>query len=481
MASTSQSLRNASQSGSQFDSESRLPSVFKAQRIAYDSQPAPSGKQRQQHLTVLLDLLLEHQEDFVSALDADFGGRSRNETLFAEIFTSVTALKHSRSHVEKWMRREYRPLDWPLQPARAYLEPQPLGVVGIVSPWNYPIFLTMSPIASALAAGNRVMLKPSELTPRTAELLQRLLATRFAEDHVAVIPGGPDVGEAFVRLPFDHLLFTGSTAVGRHVMKAASDNLTPVTLELGGKSPVLIADDASLNDVAQDVMYGKLLNAGQTCIAPDYILIPKSRQEDLVAALRTWANAFYPEGANSKDYSAIINERHHARLTRYVAEAESAGVRVIRLFEDGAGRRMGPVLLIDPPDDLSVMRDEIFGPVLPIKTVETLSTAIDYVNANPRPLVLYLFAKNQQDIHEVLRRTVSGGVCINDTLVHVCADDLPFGGVGASGMGSYHGKEGFDTFSRRKPIFARRLPGLGRSLRPPYGKIHDWMRKILIG
>ncbi|MEO8029187.1 MAG: coniferyl aldehyde dehydrogenase, partial [Bryobacteraceae bacterium] len=393
----------------------------------------------------------------------------------------VTALRHAIGHVADWMKREQRPVDWPLQPGRAFLSPQPLGVVGIVSPWNYPIFLMMSPLASALAAGNRVMLKPSELTPRTGELLRKLIAGEFAEDHVAVLLGGPKVGEAFTKLPFDHLLFTGSTAVGRHVMRAASENLTPVTLELGGKSPALIADDANLSSAAEDIVYGKLLNAGQTCIAPDYLLVSRSKVGALVQALKAAATKYYPDGGSSPDYTGIIDDRHFDRLQNYVREAIEAGVSMEKLFEGGSGRRMSPVVLIDPPNGLHVMQEEIFGPVLPIISVESMDAAVDYVNARPRPLVLYLFSKSRSVIDDVLRRTVSGGVCVNDTLVHVCVDGLPFGGVGASGMGSYHGKEGFETFSRNKPVFARRMPGLGRSLRPPYGKIHEWMRRILIG
>ncbi len=473
MASTSQSFKSASAS----DGE-RLQTVFDAQRAAFAAKPHPTARERKQHLSWALSLLLDHQDDFIAALDQDFGGRSRHETLFAEIFTSVNALKHARKHVSEWMKREYRALDWPMQPGKAFLDPQPLGVVGIVSPWNYPVLLTMSPLAAALAAGNRVMLKPSELTPRTSELLRKLLAERFAEDHVAVVTGDADTGAAFTRIAFDHLLFTGSTAVGRRVMKAASENLTPVTLELGGKSPTLIADDANLTSAAEDIMYGKLLNAGQTCIAPDYILVSRARVDELVRALRAAANKFYPKGAESKDYSAIINARHHARLMGYLEEAD--GVHIEKLFADAPGRRMGPVVLIDPPDSLAVMREEIFGPLLPIKTVASIDESIEYVNRNPRPLVLYLFSKAQATIDRVLERTVSGGVCINDTLVHICVDSLPFGGVGASGMGQYHGREGFDTFSRRKPVFARRMPGLGRSLRPPYGRIHEWMRRILI-
>lgn len=478
MASTSQSFESKQANPA---ASAGLSAILERQRAAFLRHPYPSAAERRAHLQRALEVLRRYQSKLGSALDADFGGRARQETALAEVFTSAAALKHARRHLASWMRREYRPVAWPIQPARAWIDPQPLGVAGIISPWNYPVFLTFSPLAGALAAGNRVMLKLSEFTPRTGELIGEMLSSVFEEDHVAVVLGGSSVGEEFSRLPFDHLLFTGSTAVGRHVMRAAAENLTPVTLELGGKSPVIAAPDASAGRVARDVMYGKLLNAGQTCIAPDYLLVPAAKLRETADALFEAAHTFYPGGAASPDYTAIVNDRHHARLTGYLEEAAARGVEARRLFADGPGRRMAPVVLIDPPQDLAVMQDEIFGPILPLIPYGTLDDAIAFVNARPRPLVLYAFSRHQPSLDAISRSTVSGALCINDTLVHVCADDLPFGGVGASGMGHYHGKDGFDAFSKRKPVFARRFAGVGNPLRPPYGKLHDWLTRFLIG
>jgi coniferyl-aldehyde dehydrogenase len=380
------------------------------------------------------------------------------------------------------MAKRPRHIDWPLQPARAWVLPQPVGVVGIIAPWNYPIFLTMAPLAGALAAGNRVMIKVSEFTPATSEYIAKLIAETFASDHVTVVTGDAAAGRAFASLKFDHLLFTGSTAVGRDVMRAAADNLTPVTLELGGKSPAILAPDADFQSAAADIAYGKFLNAGQTCIAPDYALVPRDRLDDFADSLRRAVERYWPDAARNPEYTSVINERHAARLSRYIEEARSQNVRVITIGPEGAGpRRLPPTLILDPPDNLAVMRDEIFGPILPIKTYSTVDEAIEYVNRHDRPLTLYLFTKSSRTSGEILKRTVSGAACVNDTLVYIAAEDLPFGGTGPSGIGHYHGQDGFDTFSKLKPVFYRRWPGLGRTLRPPYGRMHRLLKRILIG
>ncbi|MDP8981898.1 MAG: coniferyl aldehyde dehydrogenase [Acidobacteriota bacterium] len=461
-----------------------IEKLFSEQRAAFAAQPFPDGRERRKNLTLLLNALRSRREELAAAIDADFGGRSRYEVLFSEIYVAANALRHARRHVKDWMQPRRRPVGWPLQPAQASVLPQPLGVVGIIVPWNYPVFLAISPLAGALAAGNRAMLKPSEHTPRTSEALAKLIADTFPPDLVTVVTGDSSVGRAFTRLPFDHLLFTGSTAVGREVMRAAAENLTPVTLELGGKSPAIVAPDANLRRAAADIAYGKLLNAGQTCIAPDYVLLPKDSLEDLITALRHAVQEYYPDGAGDPGYTAVINATHYQRLQGYIDEARQRGVRTIVLGGEaagGGGRKLAPTLLVDPPDDLAVMRDEIFGPVLPLKTYHVIEDAIDYVNQRPRPLALYLFTRSDKVTDLVLRQTVAGGVCINDTLMHIAGEDLPFGGVGASGMGHYHGREGFDTFSKLKPVFRRRWPGLGRTLRPPYTRLHDWMARFLIG
>jgi acyl-CoA reductase-like NAD-dependent aldehyde dehydrogenase len=447
--------------------------VFSKQAEAFAAAPYPSASDRRANLTRLLQALLAHQDEFAGAIDRDFGGRSRDEVLFSEIYVAVNAIRHARAHLKDWMAERPRRLGWPMQPAQAWVLPQPLGVVGIIVPWNYPVFLSMSPLAGALAAGNRVLLKPSEFTPETSTLLAHILSTTFPPDVVTVVLGDAAIGREFAALPFNHLLFTGATAVGRDVMRAAAEHLTPVTLELGGKSPAIVAVDANLDRAASDIVYGKLLNSGQTCIAPDYVLVPDASLRPLVEALSKAVKRYYPDGR----YTSIINDKHYRRLRGYLQEAAARGVETITL---GTAGGFAPTILIDPPEDLKVMQEEIFGPILPLKTYGTIDEAISYVNQHGRPLALYLFTRSRQTIDRVLTRTISGGVCINDTLLHIAAEDLPFGGVGPSGMGHYHGQEGFDTFSKLKPVFRRRWLGLGRMLRPPHTRLHDWMRRILI-
>lgn len=447
------------------------------QKAAFAADPYPSAAARRERLKKLLDTLLAHQEELAAAIDRDFSGRSRDEVLFSEIYVAVNAIRHARRHVHQWMAQRPRAVGWPLQPASAWVMPQPVGVVGIVSAWNYPVFLSIAPMAGALAAGNRVLLKPSEYTPATSALLERIVSGAFPDDLAAVVNGDADAGRAFVSLPFDHLLFTGSTAVGRQVMRAAAENLTPVTLELGGKSPALIAPGANLDRAASDIVFGKLLNAGQTCIAPDYVLLPRDQVEAFVESARKAAARYYPDAR----YTSIIHTRHLERLRRYLEEAAGRGVKALQIgATPESGRALAPVILIDPPEDLAVMREEIFGPILPLRTYTTLDEAIAYVNQQPRPLALYLFARHRETIDRVLTHTISGGVCVNDTLMHIAAEDLPFGGIGPSGMGQYHGREGFDTFSKLKPVFRRHWLGLSRFLRPPHRPLHDLLRRILI-
>lgn len=442
---------------------------FEQLRTAAQREPYPSLDTRKDNLKRLEQAILARQADIAAAIDSDFGGRSRDEIVFSEIYVSVNAVRHARAHVAEWMEDRPRALGWPLWPARAWVMPQPIGVVGIVAPWNYPLFLTLAPLAGALAAGNRVLIKPSEYTPAFSSLFQEIVSGAFHGDPVDVVTGDAEVGRAFTRLPFDHLLFTGSTEVGREVMRAAAANLTPVTLELGGKSPALVAPSARLRRAAEDIAYGKLLNGGQTCIAPDYVLVPRARLDEFASLLKTAIERYWPK----HDYTSVINDRHRLRLRSYTEESAARGTRTL---ECGAAS-----ILIDPPDDAAVMREEIFGPVLPLKPYDTLDDAIAYINARPRPLALYLFARDSRTIDRVMRETVSGGLCVNDTLVHICAEELPFGGAGSSGMGHYHGREGFDTFSKLKPIFRRYGLGLGRSLRPPYGRMHRLLRRVLIG
>jgi coniferyl-aldehyde dehydrogenase len=463
-------------------SVSSLETLFARQRSAFAENPYPTAPERRDQLEHLIQALLAHQDEIADALDRDFGGRCRTEVRYSEIFVSLQSLRHARRHLKRWMRSRHAPVGLALQIARAWAMPQPVGVVGIVVPWNYPLFLTMGPIAGALAAGNRVMLKLPEFTPSTSSVLARLFAGCFSPDLVTVVEGDAEVAKAFVRLPFDHLLFTGSTTVGRQVMRTAAENLTPVTLELGGKSPVLLAPDADFSTAVGSITYGKFLNAGQTCIAPDYLLVPGDRLEELVAILRTEIERQYPCAATNPDYTSVINEKQFGRLEQYLAEAQAAGTRIVRMEGENspAGRRIPPTLVIDPPDQLRLMQEEIFGPILPVKSYQTLDEAIRYINERPRPLALYLYTRSSHVKDEVLKRTVSGGVSINDTLLHIAVEDLPFGGIGASGLGSYHGQAGFDTFSKLKPVFERRGFALGALLRPPYGRRHERVMRFLI-
>ncbi|HZD27053.1 MAG TPA: coniferyl aldehyde dehydrogenase [Alphaproteobacteria bacterium] len=438
---------------------------------------------RIENLERLQATLLARREEIAEVISADFGTRARVETLIAEVFVVASAIRHARRNLRSWTRRRWRSVGLELMPARAWVVPQALGVVGIIAPWNYPLNLALSPLVAAIAAGNRVMLKPSELTPRTGELLQSLLAEVFAEDEVLVVNGGPEVAAQFAALPFDHLLFTGSTAVGRKVMAAAAANLTPVTLELGGKSPALIGPDADLERATDSIVHGKLFNAGQTCIAPDYVLVPEDRLEAFCYRAEATARRLYPRLAGNADYTSIVNDRHAARLAELVDDAAARGARIRRAHGADAGgneRKLPLTLVLDADPAMKVMQEEIFGPVLPVLGYRELDEAIGHVNRHDRPLALYLFERDQATIDRVLERTWSGGVSINETLLHAGVEDLPFGGIGPSGMGQYHGREGFETFSKLKPVFAQgRLNG-SRLLRPPYGRLMELVMKLLL-
>jgi len=461
-----------------------MRAVFDAQRAASLRAGTPSLPERREHLKALAAAIDRSAGRLEQVISADFGHRSRHETELAEIFPARTAIRHTLRHLAAWMRPKRVSVGLELLPASARVIYQPVGVVGIISPWNYPFNLSIVPLVAALAAGNRIMLKPSELTPRTADFLNELLAGVFPADQVATIRGGPEVGQAFARLPFDHLLYTGSTAVGRHVMQAAAENLTPVTLELGGKSPCILGEDADLQTAAESIVYGKLLNAGQTCIAPDYVLLPQHMLEDFVGRAVQAAKRFYPTLAANPDYTSIVNDRHYRRVAHYVEEAKARGARVVEIDPDGVSRaaqtrKLPPTLIIEPSDDLAVMREEIFGPVLPIKTYSGLDQAIDHVNKHPRPLALYYFGRDAGKRDEVLRRTISGGVSVNTTLFHFAAENLPFGGVGASGIGAYHGEYGFQTFSHRKAVFLQSRLNAARFLYPPFGRLTELLLKFL--
>lgn len=457
---------------------------FQLQRAAFEAQPFPDLGVRKDRLKRLLALTERHEADICAAISADFGGRSVHETRLAELFVVRAGIRHALSHLKGWMRERRVATTMPFLPGRNRLVPQPLGVVGVVSPWNYPFQLAVAPVTAALAAGNRVLVKPSELTPAFSALLARLAGEHFAPDELCVITGDAEVGRAFVSMPFDHLLFTGSTAVGRQVAMAAAANLTPVTLELGGKSPAILDPSCDLDAAASSIAYGKLLNAGQTCIAPDYLLVPLGQAGTVAAKLATAIARLYPTLRDNPDYTAIVSDRHHQRLRDMIAEARDAGADVIEVNPareqfGSASRKLPPTLVKNPGSNLRLMREEIFGPVLPIVEYTTLDDVIDHVNRADRPLALYWFGRDSGNRQRILRETVAGGVTINDCMLHLVQENQPFGGVGASGMGAYHGEWGFRTFSKEKPVFLQSRLSAGGLLRPPYGKTFERIFSLL--
>jgi coniferyl-aldehyde dehydrogenase len=461
---------------------SSLHAVFEAQRAAYARELYPSWPVRRDRLRRLLALLNDNAQAIAAAIDADFGGRSANETDLIELFPSIEEVKAALRAGKGWMKaRRAAVTKWYL-PARAHIVPQPVGVVGVIAPWNYPVFLSVGPLAGALAAGNRVMLKLSEYTPVFGKLFAQLIADAYAADEVTIVNGDAAVAAQFSALPFDHLLFTGSTAVGRKVMAAAAANLTPVTLELGGKSPAVIAPGYSVQRAAERILFGKLVNAGQTCIAPDYVLLPEAEVEAFIAHAQQHAARMYPRGLQDADYCSIVDQRQFARLSGYLQQAHANGTRIESLFtqaDDGARHRLAPHLLVDPAPDLAVMRDEIFGPLLPLVPYRSLDDALTYMNARPRPLALYWFDGDKTRIERALRSTHAGGVTVNDTLLHIAQHGLPFGGAGASGIGHYHGRWGFDTFSKLKPVLRQpRLNALGL-FGPPYRPLAAAMLRVM--
>lgn len=463
-----------------------LAALLTSMKAAQLKDGIPGAKERIRRLDALDRAVVDHKDAIARAMSEDFGNKARAEALVSEVFLVADAARHARAHLREWMEPEAREVPWSLMPAQAEIVPQPVGVVGIVAPWNYPINLSLIPLVGALAAGCRAIIKPSELVPKTSRLLADIVRSAFDPSVVTVVEGDASVGEAFTKLPFDHLVFTGSTRVGHVVMRAASENLVPVTLELGGKSPVLLGSDVDVKEAAKLILAGKIWNAGQTCIAPDYVLAPRALMDKLVDAAKAAMPGFLTRLADNADYTSIVSDRHYARLTGLVADAKDKGARVEVLNPaneelSAASRKLAPTLIVDANETMTVMQEEIFGPILPIVAADTLDDAIKFVNDRPRPLALYFFGRKSAEIDKVIESTRSGGVTINDTLLHAATDDLPFGGVGASGMGAYHGKEGFETFTLRRPIFIQsRLSGR-RLLAPPFGKMLDGLLKVLIG
>ncbi|MEE4277160.1 MAG: coniferyl aldehyde dehydrogenase [Halieaceae bacterium] len=462
------------------DAEGRMLAALDAQRADYLKEGGVSAATRRDRLQRGIDVVLRHEDRIVEALNSDFSCRPREVTLLTDIAASVTPMRHAIGQLKKWMRSERRPTMFPLNllGGRSRVEYQPLGVVGVISPWNFPVNLTFGPLAGILAAGNRAMIKPSEYTPATSELMAEMVREAWDETEVAIFTGGPDVGQAFAGLPFDHLLFTGATGVARHIMAAAARNLVPVTLELGGKSPVLLSREVDLELAAQRIMLGKTLNAGQICLAPDYLLVPEEQLTETVDTLKRVTAQMYPTLLENPEYTSVVNERHFQRLQACLVDAEEHGARpeaINPAQEDFSQQtnsyKIPPTLIVNPPAGSRVLEEEIFGPLLPVLTYREFSEAIAHVNAGPRPLAVYYFGRNADEERAVLSRTTSGGVCINDVIMHVSQEELPFGGIGPSGMGAYHGEAGFRTFSHAKSVYRQSRFNVAKiaGLIPPYG------------
>ena len=465
----------------QEDISIKMNSVLQAQREDFIKEGAVSAESRIDRLDRGIDVTLKYQDKLVAALNEDFSCRSREVSLIADVAAAVAPLKHAKKHLRSWMKPEKRATMFPLNllGGRSRIEYQPLGVVGVISPWNFPVNLTFGPLAGILAAGNRAMVKPSEFTPATSAVMAEMISEAWDEKEVAVFDGGPEVGQAFSGLAFDHLLFTGATSIAKHIMAAAAPNLVPVTLELGGKSPVIISRTADIEKSIGRIMVGKTLNAGQICLAPDYLMVPEEKLHEVIAAAQTAVAEMYPKILDNDEYTSMINSRHYDRLSSYLAEAEERGVKVIPLNpanEDFSNqentRKIPPTLIAEPSDDMLVMQEELFGPLLPIKTYKEFDETINFVNANPRPLAAYYFGEDKEEEEAVLTRTTSGGACINDVIMHVMQEELPFGGVGPSGMGAYHGISGFKNFSHAKSVYRQAKANVGKlgGMLPPYGK-----------
>jgi coniferyl-aldehyde dehydrogenase len=463
------------------DSEQKMNSTLQMQRDAYLKEGIVSAEIRIDRLQRGVDVLIKYNEKITDALNTDFTCRPREVTLLTDVGAGIAPMKHAIKHLRSWMKPEKRPTMFPfnLVGGRSRIEYQPLGVVGIIAPWNFPVNMVFAPLAGVLAAGNRAMIKPSEFTPATSALMAEMIAEAYDPAEVAIFDGGPEVGQAFSNLPFDHMIFTGATSIARHILTAAARNLVPVTLELGGKSPVVISRSADIEKSLGRIMTGKTLNAGQICLAPDYLLVPEEKLHEVIAAAQKAVAQMYPRILDNPQYTSVINERHFQRLNGYLAEASERGQKIIPInpakedFSTQQGTlKIPPTLIPEPADDLKMMEEELFGPLLPIRTYNNFEETISYINSKPRPLAAYYFGDDKQEETALISRTTSGGVCINDVVMQVAQEDLPFGGVGPSGMGAYHGLKGFQTFSHAKSIYRQasiNIAKLGGML-PPYGK-----------
>jgi coniferyl-aldehyde dehydrogenase len=462
-----------------------LNNCLSKQRTAFLQEGPPAIAQRRSNLKKLRSAILENRQRFEQSLMTDFGNRATHETAIMDVMSVVLGIDYLLKNLHRFMRQQKRHVPFNFQPARAYVTYQPLGVIGIVAPWNYPVSLALMPLATALAAGNRAMIKPSEMTPATNSVLSSLLSETFSESEVAVFTGDVKVGAAFTALPFDHLFFTGSTQVGRHVMRAASENLVPVTLELGGKSPVIIDAEHPIEHAAKEIAYGKLANGGQICIAPDYVMVHESQIDQFLTAYDKAVRELYPNGPRSTQFTSVINEHHFKRLSNLIEDAQSKKARVVEVGINPHEARqrantLPPTIIFDVNDEMHIMQEEIFGPVLPVKTYRKIEDAIEYINDRPRPLALYYFGADNSNRQKVMTRTTSGNMTINTTILHYALEDLPFGGVGPSGMGSYHGIEGFRSMSHAKGTLEFRKWNMSSMLRPPFGSLANFIIKAIL-
>ena len=470
-----------------------MESVLKLQKKLHIEEGPASIELRKDRLNRCIKMIKEYSDEIIDALQKDFGNRDPKSSFLTEIATTIGVLQHAIKNVDKWTKDEKRPsnVDRPFfirmlmgfLGSKSYIKYQPLGTVGVISPWNFPVNLILAPLGGIFAAGNRAMIKPSELTPATSEVTKRMFEAYFDKSEAAVFTGDAEVGAAFSALPFDHLLFTGGTQIGKKVMKAASDNLVPVTLELGGKSPVIVDENADLSDVAKKVMRGKTMNAGQICLAPDYLMLPKGKSEEFAKASNEAISEMFADLKYNEDYTSVINERHYERINELVSDAKEKGAEVIQInpadedFEQQELHKIPPTLVLNPTDEMKIMQEEIFGPVLPVKEYEDFDETVNYVNSKDRPLGLYLFSKDKNKEKKVLDNTTSGGVTLNDVIWHIGQEELPFGGVGPSGTGSYHGHVGFKEFSHAKAVYKQFSADLMAQMMPPYkGKMFESMK-----
>ncbi|RLA24373.1 MAG: coniferyl-aldehyde dehydrogenase [Gammaproteobacteria bacterium] len=461
--------------------ESEAERIYKAQHRAYKENPYPSYEERKANLIKLEKIMVDNQAAIAEAISKDYGNRAQQETELIELFLSIDGVRYARKKLKKWMKPQRRSVSIWFAGAQNRVLAQPKGIVGLIAPWNYPLFLVMSPLASILASGNRCMIKMAANSKNLCELLSVLFKEAFPEEMVAILPGVK--ASNFTPLPFDHIVFTGSPETGKTIMKIAAENLIPVTLELGGKSPTIVGDDFDMKTAAERIMQGKFLNAGQTCVAPDYLFVPADKVELFIEAAKESIARRY-SGLESKDYTSIIDEKAFARLSMVLDDAAQKGASVVSLMKGDAksteSRKIAPHVMTDVNDDMVVMKDEIFGPILPIKPYTNIDEVLTFINDRERPLALYIFSNNKKLQDKIIKNTLSGGVCINETVLHAGQHDMPFGGVGNSGMGHYHGQEGFNEFSKLRPIFKQfKFPALPL-LYPPYGKMFKTIYQLMI-